>query len=82
MGEAKRRGTTAQRVAEAIDRAEVERVRQEQERAARLQVERAVIAGMPPKEREEMKRTMVRRLQTPATLLGMAMAATLPKGGA
>jgi hypothetical protein len=78
MGQAKQRGTRAERIALAVVRDEALQAKKDEERAALEAQERARIAAMPPEERRRYKNRLHQQRMMTATLLGFAYGAMEP----
>lgn len=71
MGQAKQRGTKAERMAQAIARDDALQAKKDAERAAYEARERARIAAMPPDARKRYKERLHQQRMTTTTLLGL-----------
>lgn len=70
MGQAKQRGTKAERMAQAIARDDALQAKKDAERAAYEAQERARVAEMPPEARKRYKKRLHRERMATAMLLG------------
>lgn len=78
MGQAKQRGTKAERVALAFARDEALQAKKDAERASFGARERSRIAVLPPEERKRYKDRLHRQRMMTATFLGLAYGAMEP----
>ena len=78
MGQARQRGTKAERVELAVARDEALQAKRDAENAALEARERARIAAMPPEQRKAYTERLHRQRMTTAMLLGTVFALTEP----